>query len=65
MPSSGMLLLIARVRTGVSEENIASIITVTTIPDSCHSDDGGDTFLRNIGSYKIYTAYHLRRRHCS
>jgi hypothetical protein len=25
--------------------------------------DGGDTFLRNVGSPKIYTAPHLRRRH--
>jgi hypothetical protein len=24
---------------------------------------GGDTFLRNVGSHKIYTAPHPRRRH--
>jgi hypothetical protein len=28
-------------------------------------DDGGDTFLRNVGSYKRYTAYHPRRRYSS
>jgi hypothetical protein len=27
--------------------------------------DGDDTFLRNVGSYKIYTAPHPRRRHSS
>jgi hypothetical protein len=26
-------------------------------------DDGGDTFLRNVGSHKIYTAPHSRGRH--
>jgi hypothetical protein len=24
--------------------------------DSCHPDEGGDTFLRNVGSYKSHTA---------
>jgi hypothetical protein len=28
-------------------------------------EDGGDTFLRNVGSYKINTAPHPRRRHRS
>jgi hypothetical protein len=28
-------------------------------------EDGGDTFLRNVGSHKIYTAPHPRRRHSS
>jgi hypothetical protein len=28
-------------------------------------EDGGDTFLRNVGSHKIYMAPHLRRRHYS
>jgi hypothetical protein len=28
-----------------------------------YSEDGGDTFLRNVGSHKIYTAPHSRRRH--
>jgi hypothetical protein len=27
-----------------------------TIDNSCHPDDGGDTFLRNASSYKSYTA---------
>jgi hypothetical protein len=30
-----------------------------------YPEDGGDTFLRNFGSHKIYTAPHLRRRHSS
>jgi hypothetical protein len=28
-------------------------------------EDGGDTFLRNVGSHKIYTAPHPRRQHSS
>jgi hypothetical protein len=28
----------------------------TYIVDSCHRDDGNDTFLRNVGSYKSHTA---------
>jgi hypothetical protein len=28
-----------------------------------YPEDGGDTFLRDIGSHKIYTAPHPRRRH--
>jgi hypothetical protein len=26
------------------------------LADSCHLDDGGDTFLRNVGSYTDHTA---------
>jgi hypothetical protein len=26
------------------------------LADSCHPDDGGDTFLRNVGSYKRHMA---------
>jgi hypothetical protein len=28
-----------------------------------YPEDGGNTFLRNVGSHKIYTAPHPRRRH--
>jgi hypothetical protein len=28
-----------------------------------HPEDGGDTLLRNVGSYKIHTASHSIRRH--
>jgi hypothetical protein len=28
-----------------------------------YPEDGGDTFLRSVGSQKIYTAPHPRRRH--
>jgi hypothetical protein len=55
---------VAFVRTDVSEERIASVIRVTRISElgtfssnyelkfahSFHPDDGGDTFLRNVGS---------------
>jgi hypothetical protein len=30
-----------------------------------YPEDGGDTFLRNVGSHKIYKAPHTRRRHSS
>jgi hypothetical protein len=28
-----------------------------------YPEDGGDTFLQNVGSHKIYTASHPRRQH--
>jgi hypothetical protein len=62
MASSGMLRRVALVRTDVSEELSASIIRVTRIGelgttfDSCHPDDGGPKFLRNVGYYKSHTA---------
>jgi hypothetical protein len=28
----------------------------TKYTDSCHPDEGGDRFLRNVGSYKSHTA---------
>jgi hypothetical protein len=28
------------------------------LADSFHPDDGGDTFTRNVGTYKSHTAYH-------
>jgi hypothetical protein len=37
----------------------------TSVSRWLHTEDGGNTFLRNIGSYKIYTAPHPRRRHSS
>jgi hypothetical protein len=72
MPASGMSHRVVLVRTDVSEELNASIIRVTIgelerlavtsnrhtqcVTDSCHPDDRGVTFLRNVGSYKSYTA---------
>jgi hypothetical protein len=41
------------VRTDVSRETNASIIKVTRLGEL---DDGGDTFHRNVGSYKSHTA---------
>jgi hypothetical protein len=73
-----MLHRVALVRTDASEESSASFIRVTRISelgttlavtskfiDSCHHDEGGAKFLRNVGSYKSHTAYHPRRHHSS
>jgi hypothetical protein len=54
---------VALVRNDVSEERIASISTKricyletkSAVADSFHPGDGGDTFLRNVGSYKSHT----------
>jgi hypothetical protein len=70
MASSGMLCRVAFVRTEVSEESSASFIRVTRIgelgitlavtsnrcTDSCHADEGGPKFLRNVGPYKSHRA---------
>jgi hypothetical protein len=67
MASSGKLRREALVRTDISEELNASIIRVTRIGElgttlavtgklSCHPDNGGAEFLRNVGSYKSHTA---------
>jgi hypothetical protein len=63
MRSSGMLRRVALVRTDVSKELSASIIRVTrigelrtTLTDSCHPDDGGTMFHRNVFYYKSHTA---------
>jgi hypothetical protein len=65
MSSSGMLRRLALVRTDVSEEVSASFIRVIRISElgttlavtsnrrtlrRSHPDDGGDPFLRNVGS---------------
>jgi hypothetical protein len=55
-----MLRRVVLVRTGVSEELSSSIIRVTRIGElgrtlaSCHPDDGGAKFLRNVGFYKSH-----------
>jgi hypothetical protein len=72
MASSGMLRRVALVRTGVSEELSTSFTRVTrigelettlavpsnrrTLRHSCHPDEGGAKFLRNVGPYKSHTA---------
>jgi hypothetical protein len=61
MTFSGMLHLVALVRTDVSEELSASIIRVTRIgglgtPIFLTLMIGGAKFLRNVGSYKSQTA---------
>jgi hypothetical protein len=69
MASSGMLRRVALVRTYVSEEPSASFIRVTRIDElgttlattsnrrtSCHPDEGGAMFLRNVGIYNSHMA---------
>jgi hypothetical protein len=52
-----MLCHVVLVRADVSEKCIASIIRVTRIGElGTLADDGGDMFLRNVGSYKNHTA---------
>jgi hypothetical protein len=63
--------------TDVSDESIASILRVekSTLQPPAQAgfleadffipEDGGDTFLQNVGSHKMYTAPHPRRRHSS
>jgi hypothetical protein len=43
------------------------LVTGNVVPntDSCHPDDGGATFIRNVGSYKSHTASHPTRRYSS
>jgi hypothetical protein len=61
-----MLRRVALVRTDVSEEPSAFIITVTRIGELgitlAAPVDGGARFLRNVGSYKSYTALYPRTR---
>jgi hypothetical protein len=59
MPSSGILLRVALVRTDVSEELSNAIIRVTRISElgtTLVTLNGGAKFLRNVGSYKSHTA---------
>jgi hypothetical protein len=71
---------VAFVRTDVSEKSIVSIIRVTRIgelgktlavtellvPDDVHGSlIGGNTFLRNVGSYNNHLMSYGRRRHSS
>jgi hypothetical protein len=41
----------------------ASVDSYST--DSCHPDEGGAKFLRNVDSYKSHTAWHPRRHNSS
>jgi hypothetical protein len=66
MVSCEMLRYVALVRTDVSGELSASFIRSTRIgelgstqavtTDSCHPDEGGARFLRNVGFHTSYTA---------
>jgi hypothetical protein len=63
MAPSGMLRRVALVRAEVSEEFSVSVIRVTIIGErgkalavTCHPDNGGAKFLRNVGFYKSHTA---------
>jgi hypothetical protein len=46
-------------------ENLKSSNVVPSSPILVTLIDGGDTFLRNVGSYKSYTTSHPIRRHSS
>jgi hypothetical protein len=35
---------------------LCSVLQLIVTAYSCHSDDGGDTFLQNISSYKSHTS---------
>jgi hypothetical protein len=42
------------------------LVTANIVPNySYHYDDGGNTFLQNISSYKSHTASHPRQQHYS
>jgi hypothetical protein len=65
MVSSGMLSRVAVLRTNVSEglgissqrASVASYsLRCSYFTDSCHPDEGGAKFLRNVVSYKSHTA---------
>jgi hypothetical protein len=59
--------------TNVSKEHISSIFSRLLTTCSLrflarrffYAEDGGNTFLRNVGSHKFYTAPQPRRRHSS
>jgi hypothetical protein len=58
-----MLYLVAVVRTDVSEERITSVVRLkkiselgTTLAVGHTADRSDDTFVRNVSSYKTYTA---------
>jgi hypothetical protein len=58
MPSSGMLRRVAVVRIDAPSHR-ASVVSYgerSKLTDSCHPDEGGATFLRNVGYNKIFTA---------
>jgi hypothetical protein len=52
----------------IHEQRNSCSQTANTFPRAknfFYPEDGGDTFLRNVGSYKTYAAPHPRRRHSS
>jgi hypothetical protein len=65
MVSSGLLRRVALVRTDVRCEEMPFLrsvrrllVAACVVPSSpiCHPDEGGASFLRNVGSYKSHTA---------
>jgi hypothetical protein len=65
MLSSGMWHCIDLVWSDISEERITTCSRWFLFHGFFYPEDGGDTFLRNVGSYKIYTAPHPRGLHSS
>jgi hypothetical protein len=47
------------------DQSVATCSRWFLTPGFFYPEGGGDTFLRNVGSHKIYTAPHPRRRHSS
>jgi hypothetical protein len=49
----------------VAPWSVSKRLTVFLLVYFFYSEDGDDTFLRNVGSYKIHTAQHPTLRHSS
>jgi hypothetical protein len=56
--SEARIASIFRVEKSASEDPAAAHNSRWVLPRGfIYSEDGGDTFLRNVGSHKIYTAF--------
>jgi hypothetical protein len=66
--SEERITFISRVENSASEEpaeQLAAAHAGSSLADFFYAEDGGDTFLRNVGSHRIYLAPHPRRRRSS
>jgi hypothetical protein len=53
---------VALVETDISERHTTSIFRLKIL---FSHEDAGNTFLRNVGSYKVYTGPYPKRQHSS